>query len=162
MRFDPVEDWHARADSIPGYLDTAIRDKVSRYGARYSDCWLVGYLNIDEGAFRQREIEQVITETMDPIQRSCPRDLRALEEQSLQRDARSCVRSHAQGQSDRPQQIPNGGAPNDLQRHRFRDDPSAWYGATYGMEFDAPKELPGSVNASVVHRTPHTIETCGP
>lgn len=48
MRFDPVEDWHARADSIPGYLDTAIRDKVSRYGARYSDCWLVGYLNIDE------------------------------------------------------------------------------------------------------------------
>ncbi len=64
MRFDPVEDWHARADSIPGYLDTAIRDKVSRYGARYSDCWLVGYLNIDEGAFRQREIEQVITETM--------------------------------------------------------------------------------------------------
>jgi hypothetical protein len=41
MRFGPVEDWHAGADSIPGYLDTAIRDKVSRYGARYPDCWLV-------------------------------------------------------------------------------------------------------------------------
>jgi hypothetical protein len=64
MRFDPVEDWHSRADSIPGYLDTAIRDKVSRYGARYSDCWLVVYLNIDEWGVRQREIEQVITETM--------------------------------------------------------------------------------------------------
>jgi hypothetical protein len=64
MRFDPVEDWHARADSIPDYLDTAIRDKVSRYGSRYSDCWLVVYLNIDEWGVRQREIEQVITETM--------------------------------------------------------------------------------------------------
>jgi hypothetical protein len=41
MRFDPVEDWHARADSIPGYLDGAIRNKVNRYGGRYSDCWLV-------------------------------------------------------------------------------------------------------------------------
>jgi hypothetical protein len=64
MRFDPVEDWHARADSIPSYLDSAIRDKVSRYGARYSDCWLVVYLNIDEWGIRQREIERVITETM--------------------------------------------------------------------------------------------------
>jgi len=64
MRFDPVEDWHARADSIPGYLDGAIRNKVSRYGGRYSDCWLVVYLNIDEWGVRQREIEQVITEIM--------------------------------------------------------------------------------------------------
>jgi hypothetical protein len=64
MRFDPVEDWHARADSIPGYLDTAIREKVSRYGARYCDCWLVVYLNIDEWGVRQREIEQVIAEMM--------------------------------------------------------------------------------------------------
>lgn len=64
MRFDPVEHWNARADSIPGYLDTSIRDKVSRYGARYSDCWLVVYLNIDEWGLRQREIEQVIAETM--------------------------------------------------------------------------------------------------
>jgi hypothetical protein len=64
MRFDPVEDWHSRADSIPNYLDTAIRDKVSRYGAQYSDCWLVVYLNINEWGVRQREIEQVITETM--------------------------------------------------------------------------------------------------
>jgi hypothetical protein len=64
MRFDPVEDWHTRAESIPGYLDVAIRDKVSRYGARYSDCWLVVYLNIDEWGVRQREMVQVITETM--------------------------------------------------------------------------------------------------
>ena len=64
MRFDPVQDWHARADSIPSYLETAIRDKFSRYGARYSDCWLVVYLNIDEWGVRQREIEQVITEMM--------------------------------------------------------------------------------------------------
>lgn len=64
MRFDPVEDWHSRADSIPTYLDNAIRDKVRRYGARYSDCWLVVYLNINEWGIRQREIEQVIDKTM--------------------------------------------------------------------------------------------------
>lgn len=64
MRFDPVDDWHARADSIPGYLDIAIREKVSRYGTRYTDCWLVVYLNIDEWGVRQREIEQVIVDTM--------------------------------------------------------------------------------------------------
>lgn len=64
MRFDPVEDWHARADSITGYLETAVREKVRRYGARYSDCWLVVYLNISEWGVRQREIEQIITETM--------------------------------------------------------------------------------------------------
>lgn len=64
MRFDPVDDWHARADSIPGYLDIAISEKVSRYGARYTDCWLVVYLNIDEWGVRQRAIEQVIVETM--------------------------------------------------------------------------------------------------
>jgi hypothetical protein len=64
MRFDPVEDWHARADSIPGYLDGAIRNKVGRYGGRYSDCWLVVYLNIDEWGVRQQEVEQVITEIM--------------------------------------------------------------------------------------------------
>ena len=63
-RFDPVQDWHARADSIPGYLNTAISDKVSKYGGGYTDCWLVIYLNIDEWGVRQREIEQVITETM--------------------------------------------------------------------------------------------------
>jgi hypothetical protein len=64
MRFDPVEDWHARADSIPGYLDGAICNKVSRYGGRYSDCWLVVYLKIDEWGVRQQEIEQVITKIM--------------------------------------------------------------------------------------------------
>jgi hypothetical protein len=64
MQSDTIEDWHARADSIPRYLDIAICDKVSLYGARYCDCWLVVYLNIDEWGVRQREIEQVITETM--------------------------------------------------------------------------------------------------
>ncbi|MCP1912688.1 hypothetical protein J2R96_005168 [Bradyrhizobium elkanii] len=45
-------------------MDSAIRDKVTRYGARYSDCWLVVYLNIHEWGIRQRQIEQVIAETM--------------------------------------------------------------------------------------------------
>jgi len=63
-RVDPVQDWHARADSIPEYLNAVITDKVSRYGDRYTDCWLVVYLNIDEWGVRQQEVEQVITDTM--------------------------------------------------------------------------------------------------
>jgi hypothetical protein len=59
-QFDPVENWVARADSIPKYLDEAIRNKVGKnYG---SPCWLVVYLNISEYDIRQSEIEQVITD----------------------------------------------------------------------------------------------------
>ena len=57
-RFDPVEDWVARADSIPKYLDETIRGKSEKnYG---SPCWLVVYLNISEYGIRQVETEQVI------------------------------------------------------------------------------------------------------
>ena len=59
---DPVEDWIARADSVPTYLDQAIRDKIDRnYSSPY---WLVVYLNISEWGIRQREIEQVISQVL--------------------------------------------------------------------------------------------------
>ncbi|MGB8607148.1 hypothetical protein [Bradyrhizobium sp.] len=60
-RFDPVEDWVARADSIPKYLEETIARKVEK---KYADpCWLVVYLNIDEWGIRQKQIEQVILDT---------------------------------------------------------------------------------------------------
>lgn len=60
-QFDPGENWVARADSIPKYLDEAIRNKVGKnYG---SPCWLVVYLNISEYGIRQTETEQVIAAT---------------------------------------------------------------------------------------------------
>jgi hypothetical protein len=55
---DPVEDWIARADSVPAYLDQTISDKVARNYS--SPCWLVVYLNISEWGIRQKQIEQVI------------------------------------------------------------------------------------------------------
>jgi hypothetical protein len=63
-RSDPVENWVARADSIPNYLEKAISDKVNRYGAACNACWLVVYLNIDEWGIRQLQIEQVIAEAI--------------------------------------------------------------------------------------------------
>jgi hypothetical protein len=60
-QFDPGENWVARADSIPKYLDETIRNKVGKnYG---SPCWLVVYLNISEYGIRQTETEQVIAAT---------------------------------------------------------------------------------------------------
>jgi hypothetical protein len=59
-----LDDWVARADSIPEYLDKAIGDKVNRYGAARNACWLVVYLNIDEWGIRQTQIEQVIADTI--------------------------------------------------------------------------------------------------
>ena len=57
-RFDPVEDWVARADSIPQYLEEAIATKVEK---KYADpYWLTVYLNINEWGIRQKVIEQVI------------------------------------------------------------------------------------------------------
>jgi hypothetical protein len=57
---DPVENWIARADSIPKYLDEAIGAKSKK---RYSSpCWLVVYLNISEYGVRQKETETVIEE----------------------------------------------------------------------------------------------------
>jgi len=58
---DPVDNWIARADSIPKYLDDAIRRKRDK---RYSrPCWLVLYLNITEWDIRQSETEQMIANT---------------------------------------------------------------------------------------------------
>ncbi len=60
-RFDPVEDWIARADAIPKYLDEVINGKSKKNYA--SPCWLVVYLNISEYGIRQIETEQVIAAT---------------------------------------------------------------------------------------------------
>lgn len=58
---DPVENWIARADLIPKYLDEVINAKGEK---RYSSpCWLVVYLNISEYGIRQKETEAVIAET---------------------------------------------------------------------------------------------------
>lgn len=62
VEYDPVEDWVARADSIPEYLDQAIRDKIDMNYS--SPCWLVVYLNISEWDIRQEQIRQVIAGTI--------------------------------------------------------------------------------------------------
>jgi hypothetical protein len=57
---DSVDDWEARANIIPHFLDDVISKKSQkRYGA---PCWLVVYLNINEYGTRQRETEAAITE----------------------------------------------------------------------------------------------------
>jgi hypothetical protein len=57
---DPVENWVARGDSIPMYLDEAVAAKSrKRYGA---PCWLVVYLNISEYGIRQKETEATIAQ----------------------------------------------------------------------------------------------------
>jgi hypothetical protein len=59
-KMDPVEDWVARGDSIPRYLDETISAKTKkRYGA---PCWLVVYLNINEWGVRQKETEAAIAD----------------------------------------------------------------------------------------------------
>jgi hypothetical protein len=63
VEHDPVEDWVARADSIPKHLDEAISRKASRNYA--SPCWLVIYLNINEWGIRQEQTKQVIAGAID-------------------------------------------------------------------------------------------------
>jgi hypothetical protein len=60
-RFDPWENWEARGNAIPKYLDDAISDKSKMNYA--SPCWLVVYLNMSEYDIRQNETEQVIAAT---------------------------------------------------------------------------------------------------
>jgi hypothetical protein len=60
LELDPVENWAARADAIPGALEKAITDKVAK--GYSSKMWLVVYLNINDGGIRQREIETAIAE----------------------------------------------------------------------------------------------------
>jgi hypothetical protein len=64
-RFDPVEDWVARANSIPKYLDEAISGKSKKNYS--SPCWLVAYLNISEYGIRQPETEQVNRGYQSPL-----------------------------------------------------------------------------------------------
>jgi hypothetical protein len=61
LRSDPVEDWEARANSIPKYLDEAISGKTKKNYS--SPCWLLVYLNINEYGIRQTETEHVIAAT---------------------------------------------------------------------------------------------------
>lgn len=52
---DPVEDWIARANEAPAWLEAACQKKAAkRYGARAN---LVIYLNLGEYGIRQKEIE---------------------------------------------------------------------------------------------------------
>lgn len=52
---DPVEDWIARAEQAPAWLEAACRKKAGkRYGARAN---LVIYLNLSEFGIRQSEVE---------------------------------------------------------------------------------------------------------
>lgn len=61
MRMDPVENWVARANSIPDHLRRVIEAKAKKnYG---SPCWLIVYLNINEWGIRQAETETAIEAT---------------------------------------------------------------------------------------------------
>lgn len=54
---DPVEDWVARAEQAPAWLEAACRIKANkRYGA---DAELVIYLNLSEYGIRQNEVESL-------------------------------------------------------------------------------------------------------
>ncbi len=57
-RMDPVENWVARAESIPRNLREVIEAKSKKNYA--SPCWLVVYLNINEWGIRQVETEKAI------------------------------------------------------------------------------------------------------
>jgi hypothetical protein len=58
---DGVDNWVARAESIPKYLEEVISAKVKKHYS--APCWLVVYLNISEFGIRQRETEEVIANT---------------------------------------------------------------------------------------------------
>jgi len=58
IKMDPVENWVARAESIPRYLRESIEAKSKKNYA--SPCWLIVYLNINELGIRQAETEKVI------------------------------------------------------------------------------------------------------
>jgi hypothetical protein len=58
VRMDPVENWIARAESIPHYLRQVIAAKSEKnYG---SPCRLIVYLNINEFGIRQAETERAV------------------------------------------------------------------------------------------------------
>ena len=51
---DPVEDWIARAEAVPGALQTAVRKKQAKLYSKHEN--LLIYLNIGEYGIRHREI----------------------------------------------------------------------------------------------------------
>ena len=57
---DPVENWVARGESIPKYLDDTVSAKSKKHYS--APCWLVVYLNISEYGIRQKETETTITQ----------------------------------------------------------------------------------------------------
>jgi len=58
-KLDPVENWVARAESAPGYLEAAIIAKIRKRYA--STCWLVIYLNTGgDYGIRQEQTKQAI------------------------------------------------------------------------------------------------------
>jgi len=54
MMEDPVEDWIARAEAVPGALKTAVRKKKAKLYSKHEN--LLIYLNIGEYGIRHREI----------------------------------------------------------------------------------------------------------
>lgn len=62
---DSVEDWIARADQAPAWLETACRKKANkRYGARAN---LVVYLNLSEYGIRQKEVEKRLVSATEVV-----------------------------------------------------------------------------------------------
>ena len=59
---DPGEQWVARGDSIPKFLDEAVTKKVKKNYSESKQCWLVVYLNIDDYGISQKETEAAIVE----------------------------------------------------------------------------------------------------
>jgi hypothetical protein len=57
---DPVENWAARGDSIPEFLNKTVSAKSKKHYS--APCWLVVYLNISEYGARQKETEATIAE----------------------------------------------------------------------------------------------------
>ena len=55
---DPVEDWEARGESIPMFLDEAVGAKSKKH--YITPCWLVVYLNISAHGLLIKETEATI------------------------------------------------------------------------------------------------------
>jgi hypothetical protein len=60
IEHDPVENWVARGDAIPGALEAAITRKIAkRYSSR---AWLVVYVSLGEYGIRQQQTERAIAQ----------------------------------------------------------------------------------------------------
>ena len=59
---DPGEQWVARGDFIPKFLNEAVTKKIEKHYSESKQCWLVVYLNIDDYGISQKETEAAIAE----------------------------------------------------------------------------------------------------